>query len=178
MVGFQKKEPVDLIKLLRTNDTIKRSDLISGYVDLVQADPHHTDGQLPNAVRTKIDKRLSRSSCNGPRISSIDAASFVASCWVRDNGNLDTLIDLGLILAGQASVSGVAANAQVGQVWVTTGSEGDLHELHQLRQEVVALRAENDRLRFVEKKWLKHEDALRQKGRRISAATKNKKKTY
>lgn len=178
MAGFRKKDPVDLIRLLQTSDTIKRSDLISGYVNLVQADPCHPGGQLPKIVRSKIDKRLTRSSYNAPRISSIDAASFVAKCWVRDHGNMDTLLDLGLILTVQETVSGVAANAQVGQVWVTTGSEEDLQELQQLRKEVVALRAENDRLRFVEKRWLKYEDASRLKGRRISEATKNKKKTY
>ena len=178
MAGFRKKDQIDLIRVLRTSDTIKRSDLISGYVNLAQADPGHPSGRSPKIVRSKIDKRLSRSSYNAPRISSIDAASFVASCWVRDHGNMDTLIDLGLIIAEQETVSGVVGNAQVGQVWVTTGTEEDLQELQQLRKEVVALRAENDRLRFVEKKWLKYEDASRLKGRRISEATKNKKKTY
>ena len=178
MAGFRKKDPVDLIRLLQTSDTIKRSDLISGYVNLVQADPCHPGGQLPDVVRSKINKRLYRDACNAPRISSLDAASFVAKCWVRDKGDLDTLIDLGMILTGQASVSGVEASAQVGQVWVTTGSHEDIKELQQLRAEVVGLRAENARLRFVEKKWLQHEKAARLKGRRISAATKNKKKSY
>ena len=71
MAGFQKKDPVERIRLLQTSDTIKRSDLISGYVNLMQADPCHPGGQLPDAVRSKINKRLYRDACDAPRISSL-----------------------------------------------------------------------------------------------------------
>ena len=68
------------------------------------------------------------------------------------------------------------AKAIVGKVWVTTGSPEDLQELNKLRQENVSIKQENKRLRITEKLWLESEEKKRETARRISKATRGKKK--
>ena len=178
MAGYQKKEPIDLTLLLRTESWIKRADLVSGYVDLYFAHLDSKKVQPRRLKRDSINKRLERKAFNGDLISSRDASQFVIDCWLRDQGNIDVLGSLGLIHSQKIVVSTPEVRGEIGQVWVTTGSPDDLEELNQLRLENITLRAENKRLRLIEESWLDHQEKNRRKSERISNATKGKKKHY
>ena len=123
-----------------------------------------------------VNKRLERKDFNGPVILCDHAIQFLIECWRHDGGNLEVLAEIFPIHDRVVTGKTAKAKAIVGKVWVTTGSPEDLQELNKLRQENVSIKQENKRLRITEKLWLESEEKKRETARRISKATRGKKK--
>lgn len=178
MAGYKKKQPVDLVSVLQLQSSIKRSELITGYVYLRSLVPDYGGAETKPPNRGAIDKRLKRQPFNGPWIPARQAFEFVRECWIQDGGTVDELASLGLVGNSSVVLEGTQAHGEVGEVTTLTGSNEDLEELKDLRVKTKQQATEIERLRTIEKRWLADRKRREEINRKISRGAKGKKKHY
>lgn len=177
MTGYKKKQPVDLVSVLRLKSNIKRSDLITGYVHL-RSRVACNDPSTKAPTRGAIDKRLKRRSFDGPWISAGDAFEFIRECWIQDGGNINALAVLGFTGDFSIVLEGTQAYGEVGEVTTLTGSDEDREELKDLRVKTNQQATEIERLKTIEKRWLEDKERRAEINQKISQSSKGKKKRY
>ena len=178
MAGYKKKQPVDLVSVLRLQSSIKRSELITGYVYLRSIVPDYGNASTTRPTRGAIDKRLQRRPFNGSYISAADAFEFVRECWIQDGGNVNELAALGFVGNCSVVLEGTQAHGEFGELTTLTGSDEDREELRYLRVKANQQATEIERLRAIEKRWLSDRKRREEINQKISKETKGKKKQY
>lgn len=178
MARYKKKQPVDLVSVLRLQSSIKRSDLITGYAHLRSRVFDYGDATTKPPTRDAIDKRLQRRPFNGRYISTVDAFEFVQECWIQDGGDVNELAALGFVGNCSVVLEGTQAQGEFGELTTLTGSDEDREELKYLRVKTNQQATEIERLRAIEKRWLSDRKRREEINQKISKGTKGKKKQY